>query len=196
MVAAIEAVSERLIGRDPHATGVGLSLREVGRQSTLGYLAAAAIGNALLDVRARALGVPVRQLLGPRLRDQVRVYWAHCGTYRVSHADLMAKPPVRELSDLVKLGREVADAGFSALKTNLLLFHDERGERYSPRRAAEAPPLTASPRLKRAMAEQLGGAARPCRPLHRHHGRPWIEFSDRWRCRDGPPRGALRPELD
>jgi L-alanine-DL-glutamate epimerase-like enolase superfamily enzyme len=155
VVAAIEAVAEQLIGRDPRSASVGAYLREVGRQSTLGYQAGAAISNALLDARARALDVPVWQLLGQRLRDRVRVYWAHCGTYRVSHADLMAKPPLRQLSDLVTLGREVTDAGFSALKTNLLVFDLGRAERYAPRRAQYAAPLTATPHLMRALADQL-----------------------------------------
>ncbi len=155
VVAAIETVAEPLTGRDPRSTDVGNYLHDVGRQSSLAYQASAAISNALLDVRARVLGVPVWQLLGPRVRDEVRVYWAHCGTYRVSHADLMAKPPIRQLSDLVDLGREVVDAGFSALKTNLLVFDDGRAGRYSPRRAHAAPPLTATPHLRRAMAEQL-----------------------------------------
>jgi L-alanine-DL-glutamate epimerase-like enolase superfamily enzyme len=155
VVGAIEGISEQLVGRDPRSTGVGQYLREVGRQSTLGYQAGAAIGNAVLDVRARALGVPVWQLLGPRVRDHIEVYWAHCGTYRVSHADLMAKPPVRQLSDLVMLGREVADGSFSALKTNLLVLDGGRTERYAPRRAEYAAPLTATPRVKHALADQL-----------------------------------------
>ena len=155
VIATIETVAEQLIGRDPQSTRSSTFLREAGRQSTLGYQAASAISNALLDVRARALSVPVWQLLGPRLRDEVAVYWAHCGTYRVSHASLMAKPPVRQLSDLVELGREVTDAGFSALKTNLLLFDEDRAERYAPRRAPQAAPLTATPRLRRALTDQL-----------------------------------------
>ena len=87
VIATIETVAEQLIGRDPQSTRSSTFLREAGRQSTLGYQAASAISNALLDVRARALSVPVWQLLGPRLRDEVAVYWAHCGTYRVSHAE-------------------------------------------------------------------------------------------------------------
>jgi L-alanine-DL-glutamate epimerase-like enolase superfamily enzyme len=162
VIAAIEALAERLVGQDPLSPAVSQLLHEEGRQSTLGYQACAAISNALLDARARSLGVPVWQLLGQRVRDQVRLYWAHCGTYRVSHADLMARPAVRNLDDITSLGREVVDAGFSALKSNLLLFTDGRAERYAPRRAASAPPLTATPQLMRALASQVeafrGGA--------------------------------------
>ena len=38
-----------------------------------------AIENALLDVKARALGVPVYEMLAPRAR-RVRLYWSHCAT--------------------------------------------------------------------------------------------------------------------
>jgi L-alanine-DL-glutamate epimerase-like enolase superfamily enzyme len=155
VIETIEALGGRLVGQDPRSPAVSQLLHEEGRQSTLGYQACAAISNALLDVRARALGVPVWQLLGQRVRDQVRVYWAHCGTYRVSHADLMARPAVRNLDDITGLGREVVDSGFSALKTNLLLFNNGRAERYAPRRAASAPPLMATPQLMRALASQL-----------------------------------------
>jgi galactonate dehydratase len=155
VVESIAAIAPRLIGQDPRSPSVTNVLRESRRASTLSYQACAALSNALLDVRARALGVPVSELLGGRVRERVRVYWAHCGTYRVSHADLMEKPAVRSLDDIVDLGREVVARGFSALKTNLLVFGKGRGQRYSPGRGTEAAALTASPRLVRALADQL-----------------------------------------
>ena len=44
-----------------------------------------AIENALLDAKAKALGVPVYELLGGKVRDRIRVYWSHCGTWRINH---------------------------------------------------------------------------------------------------------------
>ena len=56
------------------------------RQAAGGVIqqAIGAIENALLDVKARALGIPVYELLGGPVRDRIRLYWSHCGTYRVS----------------------------------------------------------------------------------------------------------------
>jgi galactonate dehydratase len=89
-----------------------------------------AIENALLDVKARALGIPVYELLGGPVRDRIRVYWSHCGTYRVNHWEVMGLPPVRTLDDIVALGKEVVARGYSALKTNVLLLDDDpRGPR-------------------------------------------------------------------
>ena len=62
-----------------------------------------AIENALLDVKARALGVPVYELFGGPVRDRVRLYWSHCATYRVNRAAEMQVPPVRTLDDVVAL---------------------------------------------------------------------------------------------
>src|SRR3984893_6575601 len=44
-----------------------------------------AIENALLDVKAKALGLPCHALLGGKLRDRIRVYWSHCATWRINH---------------------------------------------------------------------------------------------------------------
>jgi L-alanine-DL-glutamate epimerase-like enolase superfamily enzyme len=83
-----------------------------------------AIENALLDVKARALGIPVYELLGGPVRDRLRLYWSHCGTYRVSWWQELGLPPVRTLDDLVRLGREVVARGYTALKTNVLILGD------------------------------------------------------------------------
>ena len=44
-----------------------------------------AIENALLDVKAKLLGVPCYELLGGKIRDRIRVYWSHCATWRINH---------------------------------------------------------------------------------------------------------------
>ena len=101
-------------------------LSAVRRQAAGGVIqqAIGAIENALLDIKARSLGVPVYALFGGPVRDRIRLYWSHCATYRVSRAKEMSIPPVRTLDDIVAMGREVVAKGYTALKTNALLLGD------------------------------------------------------------------------
>jgi L-alanine-DL-glutamate epimerase-like enolase superfamily enzyme len=80
------------------------------------------IENALFDIKAKALGVPVYELFGGALRDRIRVYWSHCGTTRVHSGEIIGTPTIKSLDDIAELGREVVRRGFTALKTNIIIF--------------------------------------------------------------------------
>lgn len=116
-------------GMDPRAVGkISASLHGI-TQLQAGALASqtiAAIENACIDVKAKALGVPVHALFGGPTRERVKVYWSHCGSFRVRHAEffekVMGKPRVASLDDLTALGKEAVARGFSAVKTNPLFF--------------------------------------------------------------------------
>jgi L-alanine-DL-glutamate epimerase-like enolase superfamily enzyme len=123
--AVIKKLAERLIGMDPRPVErITAMLHALTRQAPGGRAqqAIAALENALVDLKARTLGVPVAELLNGPVRDWLRLYWSHCGSYRVSHAEAMGKPPVRSLDDLRALARSVREAGFGALKTNIFCF--------------------------------------------------------------------------
>jgi L-alanine-DL-glutamate epimerase-like enolase superfamily enzyme len=123
----IDELGFALIGKDPRAWEAHVALMyALRRQATGGVIqqAIGAIENALLDVKARALGVPVYELFGGPVRDSVRLYWSHCATYRVNRAKEMQVAPVRTLADVVALGREVVAKGYTALKTNVLILGD------------------------------------------------------------------------
>jgi L-alanine-DL-glutamate epimerase-like enolase superfamily enzyme len=125
--AVIAKLGERLIGRDPRPSeAIFAELYAVTRQAPGGVnaQAIAAIENALLDIRARALGVPVYALFGGPIRERLRLYWSHCGTYLLQHADKVGQPPLRSLADVTDLGRRVAESGYTALKTNILVFDE------------------------------------------------------------------------
>ena len=62
--------------------------------------AIAAIENALLDIKGKALGVPVYQLLGGAMRERLRLYWSHCGTYRMHEST--AGLPGQEAYDVAR----------------------------------------------------------------------------------------------
>src|SRR5262245_3067182 len=61
-------------------------------------------------------------MLGGPVRDRIRLYWSHCGTYRLAWADSMQIPPLRTLQDVVNAGKEVRERGFTALKTNVFVL--------------------------------------------------------------------------
>jgi L-alanine-DL-glutamate epimerase-like enolase superfamily enzyme len=139
LTAVIRRMAAELVGADPRPVErIDARLVAMSRlvQGGMAQQAVAAIGNALLDVKARALGVPVYELLGGPVRDRVPVYWSHCGLYRLSHADLIGVEPVRTLDDLAAMGAEVARRGFRALKTNIFELDREQPRIYLPGFAA------------------------------------------------------------
>jgi len=126
---AIEGATRDLqhlvVGKNPmQIEKIYWDLYSATRQSTGGVIqkAIAGIENALLDIKGKALGVPVYELLGGKIRDSIRVYWSHCGTSRVRAAAHVGKEPITSLVGIVAMGKEVKDRGFTALKTNIALF--------------------------------------------------------------------------
>lgn len=86
--------------------------------------AIAGVELALIDIKGKAYQVPAYDLIGGKVRDRVRLYWSHCGTYRARWAEFLGAPPLRTYDDIEALGREVVDRGFTALKTNILVPGD------------------------------------------------------------------------
>jgi L-alanine-DL-glutamate epimerase-like enolase superfamily enzyme len=126
VAAIIAQVTPQLIGKDANALEAitaWLYARTRTAQGGMAQQAIAAIENALIDIKAKALGIPVYELFGGPLRESIRLYWSHCGTYRV-RTEKMGVPQVKTYDDIVKLGKEVAASGFTALKTNVLLLGD------------------------------------------------------------------------
>ena len=80
-----------------------------------------AIENALLDAKAKALGVPCCTLLGGKLRDRIQAYWSHCATWRINHPTLY-EPAITSLDGVKAIGAEVRERGFTALKTNIFIY--------------------------------------------------------------------------
>ena len=107
--------------------------------------AIAGIENALLDVKAKALGVPVYELFGGPTRDTIPMYWSHCGTTRARAWEVTGTPKLASYDDVTALGREVVERGYRAFKTNVVVPGDEpqvlmpglrRGRRDDPRGGA------------------------------------------------------------
>jgi galactonate dehydratase len=125
---AIAWLRDRVIGRDPSDhEAIWNELYCLVRPAASGVVGEAlgAIENALLDAKAKALGVPCYALLGGKVRDRIRVYWSHCATWRISHPQFYP-PAITDLDGVTAMGAEVREKGFTALKTNIFLY-DAKG---------------------------------------------------------------------
>ena len=121
---AVRDLSAVLIGQDPRAYEARFIDMHRTTRSSPGGIAARAIAGiecALIEIKARALGISVAELMGGPTRNRVRLYWSHCGTTRVRHHDLVGKPPIESWNDVTALAKEVVARGFTALKTNIVM---------------------------------------------------------------------------
>ncbi len=113
LTAVIRKLGERLIGLDARPVErLTALMHAITRQAPggLAQQAIAALENALVDVKARALGIPVAELLNGPVRERLRLYWSHCGSYRLAHAATMGTQPLRSLDDVKALGQRCASA--------------------------------------------------------------------------------------
>ncbi len=127
VVGTIEDLKPLLIDQDPRAYEMRFWDMLRGTRQSPGGIAAKAIAGiecALIDIKAKALGISVVELFGGPTREKVRVYWSHCGTSRARYQDILKTPPIRTMEDISNLGREVVERGFTALKTNVVMPGD------------------------------------------------------------------------
>ena len=127
VVGTVRDLTPLLIGKDPRAYEMRFWDMLRGTRQSPGGIAAKAIAGvelALIDIKARALGISVVELFGGPTRERVRVYWSHCGTSRARNSDLLNTPPLRTMDDIAALGREVVERGYTALKTNIIIPGD------------------------------------------------------------------------
>ncbi len=124
----VEDLAPHVVGRDPRAVErIVWDLFRATRQSP-GSVIQKAIGgieNALLDLKGKALGVPVYELFGGPTRDDVDVYWSHCGTTRARAWEVTNTPKLTSYDEVSALGREVVERGFKAFKTNIVIPGDD-----------------------------------------------------------------------
>ncbi|MCL2058670.1 MAG: mandelate racemase/muconate lactonizing enzyme family protein [Oscillospiraceae bacterium] len=122
VVAMVHRLGRFIIGRDPlnsEAIWWELSAFCVRHAFGIAHKAIAGIDSALWDIRGKAYGVPVYQLLGGKLRDRLPLYWTHFGTMRVQFPDVIGQEPLKSPSDLAALCKEAKGCGYTAVKTNM-----------------------------------------------------------------------------
>ena len=167
MTALIHGLGAGLIGKDPREIArIETALYATSRPTT-GGLSCHAIGaivNACLDIKGKALGLPVYELLGGAVRERMAVYWSRCGVLRARCAALfdggvIDRPAVRCVDDLKLAAREARERGFKAIKTNLLLFDDKGGRMFAPGMTGAGPghpELNLTDEVLDALVAQLG----------------------------------------
>jgi L-alanine-DL-glutamate epimerase-like enolase superfamily enzyme len=166
----VEDLAPQVVGRDPRPVErIVWDLLRATRQSP-GSVIQKAIGgieNALLDLKAKALGVPVYELFGGPTRDEVDVYWSHCGTTRARAWNVTNTPKLASYDDVAALGREVVERGFKAFKTNIVIPGDAP-QVLMPGFQGDGLERNPSPELEQALVQLLeafregtGGLAQP-----------------------------------
>ena len=130
LTAVIEALVESIVGDNPcNHEAVSQRLYAMTRQAPGGInqQAMAAIENAMMDIKGKALDVPVYDLLGGAVRDRMQLYWSHCGTYLMNPnaAKAIGQKQLKSLDDVVALGARVRESGYKGLKTNIFRFGEE-----------------------------------------------------------------------
>jgi L-alanine-DL-glutamate epimerase-like enolase superfamily enzyme len=111
-IAIIQYLEEKLIGRDPFA--IDAHFEELRRSHVFeggfaGALITALTGIeiALWDLKGKALGVPIYELMGGKFRDKIRVY-----------ADCQVEPGMN-FDEIKAVVDEVLERGFTALKIDV-----------------------------------------------------------------------------
>ncbi len=157
---SIEMLSKLLIGQPADRVEWAMAIayaRTAPVWSGIAAHARAAISNALLDVAAKAAGVPVHAMFGGKVRDTVPVYWTHfCGP-RIHNPELCGVEEVRSYEQISELAIEAKERGFSAVKMNFFL-HD--GTRFIPKSPGHGvgsgyPALNPDPEMFAALERQL-----------------------------------------
>ncbi len=156
-IAIIHYLAPKLIGRDPFA--VDAIFEEMRRShvfdgGTGGALITALTGIeiALWDLKGKALGVPIVELLGGRFRDKIRVY-----------ADCQVEPGM-DFDAIKKIVEDVVEKGFTALKIDLDIGAYTTGRQFDRALLRDPFNYTASEReheLMLQMVEMVTEAAGP-----------------------------------
>lgn len=160
MEGVVNDMSPLLLGQDPRRIGKLLSdMHSRTRQSpgSIVQKAIAGIENALWDIKAKALGVPVYELFGGAVRDSIPLYWSHCGTSRVRAWQIVGQPQIKNVADVEAFGAEVKASGYKALKTNIGVL-GEQPYVYMPGffKSAGGPELNSDKTVLRAIDEWIG----------------------------------------
>tara|TARA_Y100000992_G_scaffold103702_1_gene67487 strand:+ start:189 stop:1382 length:1194 start_codon:yes stop_codon:yes gene_type:complete len=161
LTSVIESLLKPLIGRDPREIErITNDLYTATRQSPFGLnqQAIGAIQNALIDIKAKSLNIPVYELFGGPLRKRIPLYWSHFALYRLRRGfETHQKEEIKDLPQMAAHAKSVLENGYSALKTKIHCFDETGGTGYFPCFGSEpgAPELNLSPSMLKNIVNQM-----------------------------------------
>ena len=124
----VEDLKPLLIGEDPTNINDLLWKMHARTRQSPGSIIHKAIGgieNALWDIKAKSLDLPVYDLFGGLIRNEIPLYWSHCATTRVRAYEITKTSRIKNISDLNKFGQEIRDSGFKAIKSNIAILDND-----------------------------------------------------------------------
>ncbi len=140
----VEDLSPFLVGEDPmrieHLVNK-MTRFSFWRLGAIGMSAASGIEQALWDIKGKAMGVPVWELLGGRVRENVRVY-----THPL-RGNLAATPDGSDISAFCDAAQETIEMGYTAVKLGFVPYTGYSAPLSTVRHVA---------RLAEAVRERLG----------------------------------------
>ena len=127
MKGLVRDLSNQLLGEDPRA--VEAHYIQMIRSTRMAYggatwQAIAGIELALWDIKAKALEIPVYELLGGPTRSHQRVYWSHMLSYQVRSYEKLGTKPVRSYDDIREVVAQASEMGYDTFKTNIQMPGD------------------------------------------------------------------------
>jgi galactonate dehydratase len=124
----VKDLTPLLLNKDPRNISQLLSIMYSRTRQSPGSVIQKAIGgieNALWDIKAKDLNVPVYQLFGGPIRESISLYWSHCATTRIRAYDIVNKPRIKTFDDLCDFAEEIKQSGFKTIKTNIGMLDSE-----------------------------------------------------------------------
>ena len=129
----VEDLSVFVIGKDPrpverHYINMARAVQSAYGGAT--WQAMAGIELALWDIKGKALGVPVHELVGGPTRDHQKTYWSHFFSYHADNSyqtnsnERLERPMVRSYDDIRAIVRDALKSGYDSFKTNIQMPGD------------------------------------------------------------------------
>ena len=121
----VNDLSELLIDKNPLNINLILNLLYSRTKQSPGSIiqkSISGIENALWDIKAKSLNIPVNQLVGGSVNQEIELYWSHCGTSRVRASNLIDKPKINNIDCLELFAKEVINSGYKSIKTNIAVL--------------------------------------------------------------------------
>lgn len=128
VLGAVEDLRPLLLGADPCAYEMRFwDMYRWARLGSLGGAVSKAIGAiecALVDIKAKSLGLSVAELFGGPVRASVPVYFSHFVSTRAAASQWLGCKPIRTMRDIADAAHEAVELGYKALKTNIMFPGD------------------------------------------------------------------------